>query len=149
MRADAVFEAVVDRADLELGAFQGAEGALDLFEVLVGAHDLAGGELGVCDAGAQHVDAVEGGLGVDLVGLALEGEAGVGDLDLEVLADLVALERGPTASPIWAAPVSVPRSTRSAISASPRSVACSSSSRLRARSAATSGLRQTTSRSPG
>ncbi len=43
----------------------------------------------------EHVDPVERGLGVDLFGLALVGEGGVGDLDLEVLLDPVALERGP------------------------------------------------------
>src|SRR4051812_6425539 len=36
---------------------------------------------------------VEGGLGRDLLGLAREGEAGVGDRDGEVLFDAVALER--------------------------------------------------------
>ena len=101
------------------------------------------------DAGAQHVDAVERGLGFDLFGLALVGEAGVGDLDVEVLLDLVALERRADreADLVGAA-------KRAALDAlgdlcSPRSVAASSSSRLRARSAATSGLRQTISRSPG
>ena len=42
VRADAVVEAVMDRADLQLGAFEGAKRALDLFEILVGAHDLTG-----------------------------------------------------------------------------------------------------------
>jgi hypothetical protein len=55
----------------------------------------------------------------------------------------------PRASPISALPSSVPCSTRVSISASGRSVAASSSLRLRARSTATSGLRQTTSRSSG
>ena len=85
VRADAVVEVVVDRADLELGAFEGSERSLDLFEVLVGAHDLAGAELAVGDAGAQHVEPVQRRFGVDLLGLALVGEGGVGDLHLEVL----------------------------------------------------------------
>ena len=51
------------------------------------------------DAGAEHVDPVERRLGVDLFGLALVGEGGVGDLDLEVLLDLVALERRPDREP--------------------------------------------------
>ena len=42
--ADALFEAVVDRADLER-ALEGAEGALDPLERLVGADDLGGCEL--------------------------------------------------------------------------------------------------------
>ena len=41
------------------------------------------------DAGADHVDPVEGGLGGDLVLVAAPGEAGAGDLGDEVLGDLV------------------------------------------------------------
>ena len=70
MRADAVFEAVVDRADLELGAFEGAEGSLGLFELLVGADDVGGGERSAVEAGAQDVEAVQRRFGVDLVLLA-------------------------------------------------------------------------------
>jgi hypothetical protein len=47
-----------------------AEGALDLLELLVGAHDLGRFELGAGDADAQDVDAVERGLGGDLLLLA-------------------------------------------------------------------------------
>ena len=43
------------------------------FELLVGADDVGGGELLVGDAGAQHVEAVERGLGRDLLLLAREG----------------------------------------------------------------------------
>ncbi len=93
VRPDAVFEAVVDRADLELGALEGAECALDLFEALVGAHDVAGWQRSRGNARAQDVEAVERGLGRDLGGLARVTEAGVRDLDLEVLLDAVALER--------------------------------------------------------
>ena len=42
--ADAVFAAVADRADLELGALEGAEGAFGVGELLVGADDVGGGE---------------------------------------------------------------------------------------------------------
>jgi hypothetical protein len=37
VRADAVLEAVVNRADLQLGALERAKVALDLFELLVSA----------------------------------------------------------------------------------------------------------------
>src|SRR4051794_20537314 len=94
VRADAILEAVVDWADLELGALEGAERALDLFEAFVGAHELVGGERVGVDAGPQDVEAVELGLGGDLAGLALVAEAGVGDLDVEVLLDAVALQGG-------------------------------------------------------
>src|SRR5262249_34906999 len=90
VRFDAVFEAVVDRAQLEW-AFEGAEGALDLFELFVGADDLGRFEFAVGDAGAEQVDAVEGRLGRDLVLLAREDEAGIGDLELEVLSDAPAV----------------------------------------------------------
>jgi hypothetical protein len=51
------------------------------------------------DAGAEHVEAVERGLGGDLLRLAPVVEAAVGDLDLEVLFDAVALERGADGQP--------------------------------------------------
>jgi hypothetical protein len=45
VRADAGFEVVVDRADLEFGAFERFERALGLLEALVGAHDIVACEL--------------------------------------------------------------------------------------------------------
>jgi hypothetical protein len=87
--ADAVLEAVVDGADLELGAFEGAEAALDLGELFVGAHDVGGWECVGAEVGAQDVDAVQRLLGRDLIVLAGEGEALVADLEVEVFFDLV------------------------------------------------------------
>ena len=55
----------------------------------------------------------------------------------------------PTSTPIGPAPASLPAWTRAMRGASSFSVAASRSSRLRARSAASTGLRQATSRSPG
>jgi len=55
----------------------------------------------------------------------------------------------PASTPIAAATDSRPAATRAAMGASSFSVAASRSSRLRARSAARTGLRQATSRSPG
>jgi hypothetical protein len=66
---DALLEPVVDGAQLE-PALERAEGALDLVELLVGAHDVGRFELRAGDAGAQDVDAVERGLGGDLLLLA-------------------------------------------------------------------------------
>ena len=48
---------------------------LDVFEVLVGGHHGGGVELGGGDGGAQHVEPVQGGLGVDLVLPAGDGQA--------------------------------------------------------------------------
>ena len=55
----------------------------------------------------------------------------------------------PTSTPISPAPASRPAATRVMMGASSFSVAASSSSRVRARSAASTGLRQAISRSPG
>ena len=55
----------------------------------------------------------------------------------------------PTSTPIGPAPGSLPAWTRAMMGASSFSVAASSSSRVRARSAARTGLRQAISRSPG
>jgi hypothetical protein len=62
VRADAVFEPVVDPADLQLGPLEDAEVALDLFELLVGAHDVGRVKALGGDAGAQNIDAVQRGL---------------------------------------------------------------------------------------
>jgi hypothetical protein len=40
VRADALLEAVVDRADLELGTLEDAKVALDFLELFLGAHDV-------------------------------------------------------------------------------------------------------------
>ena len=58
-------------------------------EVLVGG-DHTGGVQGVVGhGGADDVDAVQGGLGLDLAGPAGDGQGGVGDRDLEVFGHLV------------------------------------------------------------
>jgi hypothetical protein len=77
VRADAVLEAVVDRADLKLGALEDAEVALDLFELLVGADDVGGVQAFGGDAGAQDVDAIQRGFLGDPFGLALVVEVAV------------------------------------------------------------------------
>ena len=154
VRADAVFEVVVDRADLDR-VLHRAERALGHLELLVGADRGAARRAGVRgEGGADHVEAVEGGLAGDLLGLALVGEGAVGDLQGEVLGDLVLVDRRvPARSPILpaSAPRRLPRgpATIAVTLSSSASVAASSSARLRARSAATAGLRHTTSRSPG
>src|SRR3990172_5251966 len=61
------------------------------FRLLGGAAGVGRGKVTLGDAGAQDVDAVERCLGGDLLLLAGEGEAGVGDLELEVLADAPAV----------------------------------------------------------
>ena len=60
----------------------------DVFESLVAQHHIVVGEGVGGQAGAQHVDAVEGGLGGDGVLVAAEGERVLGDGDGEVLGHL-------------------------------------------------------------
>jgi len=97
--ADPVLEVVVDRADLKLGAFEGPERELDLLEVLVGADHVTGAQFGLAEVGPEDVDPVECRLGLDLGGFALEGEALIGDRDLEVLLHLVVPKRRPDGQP--------------------------------------------------
>ena len=89
---DSLFEAVVDGAQVQVVDLDGAEVTFDVGEVLVGEYHAGRVQLFGIDAGAQHVDAVEGGFGVDLGLLAFDGQAGVGDGDLEVFADLVVVD---------------------------------------------------------
>jgi hypothetical protein len=58
VRAYAVVEPMVDRADLELGALHPAEGLLGVSEQLVRADDRVRGERIGADAGAENVEAV-------------------------------------------------------------------------------------------
>src|ERR1700687_5719735 len=77
-----------DGADVEL-AVEGAEEPLDVFESLVAQHHIVAFEGLFGQAGAQHVDAVEGGLGGDRVVVAGERERFVGDGEGEVFGHLV------------------------------------------------------------
>src|SRR3981189_933736 len=65
---------------------------LDVFESLVAQHHIVAFEGLFGQAGAQHVDAVEGGLGGDGLGVAGERERLVGELDGGVFGHLVVVE---------------------------------------------------------
>ena len=86
--AHAVFQVVVDRADLQVHRLEAAEGALDGAEALVGAHGVGRPELVGRHAGADHVEAVQGRLGVDAGLVAAVGEVALLDGEFEMLADL-------------------------------------------------------------
>ena len=60
------FEAVEDRAQVEVVGFDVPEVALDVLEVLVGGDGAGGVELGGGERGADDVDPVEPGFVVDL-----------------------------------------------------------------------------------
>src|SRR6266508_2860846 len=80
--ADAVFEAVVDGAQVEVVGLDVAEVAFHVGQSFVGG-DHPGGVGGV-RAGAEDVDAVQGGFGGDAGVVAGDGQGGVGDGCLEV-----------------------------------------------------------------
>src|SRR5436190_13327228 len=84
------------RTQFEIDGLQRAEGVLDAAETFVGAH--RGGGIGVCgrQVGADHIDAVERGLGGDAERVLGEAERVVGDADLEML------DRTGSASAWWA-----------------------------------------------
>ena len=91
MRPDPVRGAVPDGPDVQVG-IEGAEGPLDLGQSLVGGDHAGAVQVSGGDAGAQHVDAVHGGLGGDGVLVAGVADAVVGDVDGEVLGDLAPVQ---------------------------------------------------------
>ena len=94
MGADAMGPAVVDRADVEVAQFDVAEGALGVAEALVGEDEVGGFEAVRRQTASDHIDAVARGLGGDRLGLAREGEAGVGDGELKVLGHVATVDDG-------------------------------------------------------
>ena len=69
----------MDRADLDVDGLEAAEGALSVGELLVGFDGRCGIERRGFEAGAQHVDAIEGGFGRDLWRVARERQGVIGD----------------------------------------------------------------------
>ena len=92
--AHAVGTAMMDRPDLEIDGLDASKGAFDLGEIFVGPDGRGGVERLGLEVGAQHIDAIERGFGVDLRGLALEGEIVVGDGEDEVLGHFVTIDHG-------------------------------------------------------
>ena len=88
MSADPVLEAVEYGSDLEVAQFEASECTLHAGQPLVVPDAFGGGHVIGSERGADDVDSVEGGLGVDGLLLAAEAEAGRGDVDVEVLPDL-------------------------------------------------------------
>src|SRR4029077_6853167 len=86
------FEPVEHRAQVQVVGLDRPEVAFDAGEVLVGGHHAGRVQLVSGDGGAQDVDPAEGGFGVDLRLLTGDGEAVVGDRDVEVLAGLVFID---------------------------------------------------------
>src|ERR1019366_7796127 len=91
VRTDAGLEVMVDRADLDR-VLHRSERALGHLELLVSADRGRRAECLGGQGGPDRVEAVQGGLLVDLIGLALIGERPVGDGQGEVLGDLVLVD---------------------------------------------------------
>src|SRR6266516_2884235 len=90
--ADPAGEVVVDGPQVQVVGLGDAEVPLDVLEVLVGG-DRGGGVQGAGgDTGADDVDPVEGGLGGDLLLVAVPGEPARADVEDEVLGDLPSVD---------------------------------------------------------
>ncbi len=93
MGADAVVAEVADGSESEiLFGLEGSEGGLDAAETFVGEHSAFGGEVLGGEAGADDIEAIEGGRSGDGVVVALEGEVGFLGVGEEVLAHLAPVE---------------------------------------------------------
>ena len=104
--AHPVGQPVVDRPDLEVDRLHAAERPFDKGERLVGADGTGIVEGRDGQAGAHHVEAVEGGLGGDRCRLAGEAEASSVMVISKCLAILCRPRTAPTLRPILAAPLS-------------------------------------------
>ena len=108
MGFDAFFEPVEDGPQVQVVGLDVPEVPLDVFEVLVGGHHGGAVQFAGGDRGAQDVEPVQGGFGVDLGLPAGHGQAGIGDGEVEVLGGLVLIDHLPASTPIVPAPVSRP-----------------------------------------
>src|SRR5437667_11439176 len=79
----------MDGADLQIDHLEGSERTLHTAQQLVTAHCAWRIQAFFGQTRSDHVDAVEGGLGRDLVLAEFEAEAGVLDVECEVLTHLV------------------------------------------------------------
>src|SRR6201987_4038769 len=151
VRADPWRGPMKHRTQLEIDGLQRAEGVLDAAETFVGAHCRGGVGLRGWQIGADHIDAVERGLGGDAAGVWAKLKVSSVMLIWKCLAMWRRPSTAPTAWPIAAAPRSGRRArcTWAAMRASSFSVAANSSARLWARSSASNGFLRTTRRSPG
>ena len=151
MGADAILVPMVDRPHVEIDGFAAAKGAFDVRQGFVGKDRRLGIEFILGHRGAQHIDPVEFGFGRDPASLRAKVTSSSVMVRMKSLAILLRLSTAPTASPMAAAPRSGRRLrwTRVWMACKACSVVASSSLRLRPRSAASAGLRQTIRRSPG
>src|SRR6516162_242838 len=82
------------RTQLKIDGLERAEGVLDAAETFVGAYRSGGIAVSCQQVGADHIDAVECGLGSDAGGVLGEAETIVGDADLEMLGHVAPSQHG-------------------------------------------------------
>jgi hypothetical protein len=87
--ADSAFEAVVDGSEVEVDGFEGPELGFDEAEPFVGFDDFTRVEPVGVDAGADDVDAVEGGFSIDGFVFVPVGEDGFTNGQVVVFCHLV------------------------------------------------------------
>src|SRR5581483_3055317 len=92
VRADPVLEPVVDRPQVQVVGLHDPEVPFDVLEVLVGGDGAGGIECAGGQRGADDVDAVERGLGVDGGLVPPPGQGIAGDVEGEVLGHLVLVD---------------------------------------------------------
>ncbi len=92
MRLDASPEPVVHGPHLHIDTLQCAERPLDLRQALVGRDRRLRPEFIRWQTGSDEIKAIEPCFGCDLVLLAAEGEAAVGDLEREVFLHLILVD---------------------------------------------------------
>src|ERR1700751_2906740 len=92
MRAHAVGVPVPDWADFEIDGLHRAEGPLHAREILVGLNCMGGGEIFGRHAGAHDIDAIEFGLGSDLIDLAGPAEVSIANVERKVLGHLLGID---------------------------------------------------------
>jgi len=89
MRAHAVGGPMANGADFQIDGFHRAEGLFHSGEILVCLHRMRGTEVLSRHTGANDIDAIELGLGRDLIDLAGPSEVAIADVEGEVLGHLL------------------------------------------------------------
>ena len=85
MRPDPIGQSVIHGADVQIDGLDAAKGPFHQGERLVAAHCFCVVEGLRWQAGADDIDAVGCRLGGNFSGLACKAEAGIGDVEIEML----------------------------------------------------------------
>ena len=89
MRPDAALEAMADRVHVQIDALQGAEGVLDVGELLVIQDRGFGAHVAGRNAGADHIETIERGFGGHAPVIDRKAEGAILDVEIEVLGDFI------------------------------------------------------------